>query len=431
MCYREAVEELFRRRTKGVKLGLDRVYSALEKLGNPQSSFQAIHIAGTNGKGSVSKIVYQLLRTHNLSVGLFTSPHLVRFTERIVVDDREIEEEEVLRLIKEIEPYGEELTFFEYVTVMAFLYFKERGVDFAVVETGLGGRLDATNVLMPKVSVITKIGFDHMEFLGSSLSDIAMEKAGIIKRGVPVVTASEETEAETVIYKRASEMSSEIAVYGRDFFGQLREMSLSGVIFDFESSLGVKFERLFLPVCGEYQVENASVSIEAFLRVIRQWSEEKIREALGSVRIPGRLEIVSLEPLIVLDIAHNPQAASYLVSSLRKLTERKPVLVFGVMRDKDVEGIVRAFEGYAETVVVTEPSYERSLSASQVVERIRGFRFNSLVIKNPKQAFAWAKEYCKGNPECFVLVTGSAYLVGEIKEALGEQALLRGLGEIL
>lgn len=431
MKYKEAVEELFRRRTKGVKLGLERVISTLERLGSPQRSFRSIHIAGTNGKGSVSRIVYELLRAHGLSTGLFTSPHLVRFTERIVVDDSEIGEEEVIRLIEELKPYCEELTFFEYVTVMAFKYFEEKGVEYAVLETGLGGRLDATNVVVPEVSVITKIGFDHQEFLGNTLQEIAGEKAGIVKRGVPVVTASQEREAEEVILEKARQNGAEIFIYGRDFYGKLKEMSLNGVVFDFYSSGMDKISGLHLPLNGFYQVENASVAIRAFMRVFPDWDEAKVREALRRVRFPGRLEVLSKEPLIIFDIAHNPQAATALVSSLKKLTDKKPILVFGVMKDKDALGILKSFEGYADRVIFAEPSYERRLDFEEFVRRFNGLRLKVTKATNSLEAFYEANEECKKNPNLFVLCTGSAYLVGELKELLGERAVLRELGELL
>ncbi|MCX7988298.1 MAG: bifunctional folylpolyglutamate synthase/dihydrofolate synthase, partial [Thermodesulfovibrio sp.] len=433
--------ELYSRRTKGIKLGLERIFAVLEKFHNPQNSFPTVHIAGTNGKGSVSKIIYSLLKAHGLKVGLFTSPHLTRFTERIIVNEMEISEEDVIRLIEKIKPYSDELTFFEYITVMAFLYFQEKKVDYAVLETGMGGRLDATNVVKPEISVITSIGLDHQEFLGYDLFSIAREKAGIIKEGVPVVSSSQEKEAEEVIIKKAEEKGSALFIYGRDFAAELKSISLDGIVFDFypsslytsnskSSALSLKSD-LHLSLTGLHQMENASVALKAFITIYPYWDEFTIRETLKKIKMPGRLEVISKEPIVILDIAHNPQAASYLVKSLKRLTEKKPVVVFGVMKDKDVEGILKQFEGYAEKIFFTSPRYERALRFEELVKRLNGYSKNIQAIPDVPIALKEGLCMCEKNSELFLLCTGSAYLIGEIKEALGEKSSLRNLGELI
>ncbi len=432
MKYEELIIELYSRRTKGIKLGLERMNSVLQKLNNPHLSYPSIHIAGTNGKGSVSKIIYSLLKAHGFNVGLFTSPHLTRFTERIVVNDIEISEEDVIRLIQKIKPLSEELTFFECVTLMAFIYFKEKGVDYAVLETGMGGRLDATNVVNPLVSVITKIGYDHQEFLGSTLREIAREKAGIIKKGIPVISASQEKEAEEEILKTSEESHSSNYIYGRDFKGELNSISLYGIDFDFYPSHEAEvLSNLELSLTGIHQLENASIALKAFMTAYPGWNESSIRAALKSVKMPGRLEVISENPLIVFDIAHNPQAAEALVNSLRILTEKKPILVFGVMKDKDVKNILKSFENYAEKILFTSPKYERAITYEEVCERLNGFSKKINPKKDTLTAFKEALFLCKENPALFILCTGSAYLIGEIKEFLGERTLHRTLGELL
>ncbi len=441
MKYKELINELYKKRTNGIKLGLNRVISVLEKLGNPHHYFKSIHIAGTNGKGSVSKIIYCLLRAHGLNAGLFTSPHLTRFTERIVVNDIEISEEEVERLIEKIKPFSEELTFFEYVTVMAFQYFKEKGIEYAVIETGMGGRLDATNVINPMVSVITSIGLDHQEFLGSDLVSIAKEKAGIIKNATPVISSSQKKEAEEVIIKKAKEMDAPLFIYTRDFIGELKSINLDGIVFDFypfslkTQDLSPKYSAfntyhdLFLSLTGFHQLENVSVALKSFMTVYQFWNENSIRDGLKNAKLPGRLEIISNEPLVVFDIAHNPDAAEVLVNSLKILTDKKPIVVFAMMRDKNVKEFIKCFENYAHKMIFTVPNYERALTYKELSERLNKEKID--FISEPFDAFKNALFICKNNPEIYLLCTGSTYLIGEIKEYIGEKTLHRVLGEIL
>ncbi|PMP72447.1 MAG: bifunctional folylpolyglutamate synthase/dihydrofolate synthase [Thermodesulfovibrio aggregans] len=426
--YKELINELYRKRTNGIKFGLERVFSVLEKLGNPHQSFKSIHIAGTNGKGSVSKIIYTLLRTHGLNTGLFTSPHLTRFTERIIVNDREISEDEVVRLIEKIKPFAEELTFFEYVTIMAFLYFKEKNIEYAVLETGMGGRLDATNVVTPVISVITSIGLDHQDFLGADISSIAREKAGIIKKGVPVVTSKQNPYAEQEIYKKASELGCSVFTYGKEFSAELKSIDLDGISFVFQAS-GFKIQplALFLPLTGLHQLENASVGLKAFMSVYPQWNENFIKEGLKNVRLQGRLEVVSKQPLIIFDIAHNPPAAEALVKSLKALTDERPVIVFGMMRDKDVSGFIDCFKTYAHKIIFTVPHYERAITYEELNQNCTSMI--DFFVPNPTEAFKKGLSICKNNHK-FLLCTGSTYLIGELKEYLGEKTLHRRLGEL-
>lgn len=443
MKYSELIDELYSRRTKGIKLGLERLSSVLEKFGNPQETFKSIHIAGTNGKGSVSKIIYSLLRAHGVNTGLFTSPHLTRFTERILVNDEEISESDVLRLIEKIKPFGEELTFFEYVTVMAFLYFQEKEVDYAVLETGMGGRLDATNVVMPDISVITSIGLDHQEYLGHDLKSIAEEKAGIIKEGAPVISSAQGKEAEEVIIKKAEERGSKLLIYGRDFIGELKSMSFDGVVFDFypfsQKPLEISFKPsasslysdLFLSLTGLHQIENACVALKTFMTFFSSIDELRIRDTLKNLKMPGRLEVISRDPLIIFDIAHNQQAVKTLIRSLKLLTEKKPVVVFGIMKDKDLKSFLGEIDSYAEKIIFTSPKYERALRYDELIRRINGISTKISYEPDAFKAFNRGAFFCRENPHLFLLCTGSAYLIGEIKHNLGESSLYRTLGEII
>ncbi len=433
MRYRNLINELYKRRNKGIKLGLDRVLSVVEKIGCPHNKFKSIHVAGTNGKGSVCKIIYSLLKSHGVSTGLFTSPHLTRFTERIIVNDEEILEDDVLRLAEKIEPHAQELTFFEYITVMAFIYFEEKNVEYAVIETGMGGRLDATNIVLPEVSVITNIDFDHQAFLGNDIKSIASEKAGIIKKGIPVVSSMQYKDAEEILKDKADNMGCQLFIYGKDFFSDLKSMNFKGLVFDFYcNSQNSLLTDLFLPLTGLHQVENVSVALKAFMTAYPSWSKDSVREGLSRVKMPGRLEVISENPLIILDIAHNPPAARSLVNSLKILTDKVPVLVFGIMKDKDVVGFIKYFENFVKAIFFTVPSYERALRAEEFQKRINGcLSVDVHIFPESEKAFTEALNLCKKNSSYCLLCTGSTYLVGEIKEFLGERVVYRDFGELL
>lgn len=259
MSYIGAINYLYGLQKYGIKLGLEKTGIILSQLGNPHKDFLSIHVAGTNGKGSVSAMIASVLMAHGFKVGLFTSPHLVSFTERIRINNKHISESDVVSLTEEIKSKISNIksqipepTFFEFVTAMAFLYFSANSVDWAVIETGMGGRLDATNIITPEVSVITKISYDHKEFLGETLTDIAYEKAGIIKSKIPVVSAHQEKEAGEVIAATAKEKSSSLFTYGKDFNGRLRSSGIEGITFDyFDDSCTIT--DLYTPLAGDHQ----------------------------------------------------------------------------------------------------------------------------------------------------------------------------------
>jgi folylpolyglutamate synthase/dihydrofolate synthase len=285
MSYSETVNYLYNLQKYGIKFGLDNISRLMSALDNPHTSFLSVHVAGTNGKGSTSAIIASILKTAGFKVGLFTSPHIISFTERIRVNGEEITESEVVSLTEEIrtriedtpsltlpprgggQGWGGEVklnpTFFEVVTAMALLYFKRKKADIAVIEVGMGGRLDATNIITPEISVITNISYDHKEFLGDTLKEIAYEKTGIIKKGVPVVASYQESEAMKVIEQKAIEKNSELYIYGRDFSSVLKRNDSSGICFDYSSGDSFTINDLVLPLAGEHQMQNASVAIKA------------------------------------------------------------------------------------------------------------------------------------------------------------------------
>jgi dihydrofolate synthase/folylpolyglutamate synthase len=450
MSYRDTIDYLYSLQKHGIKLGLDNIRKLLACIGNPEASFRSIHIAGTNGKGSTSAMIASILNAAGFKVGLFTSPHLVSFTERIRINDEQITESEVVSLTEEIRSKMQDTrytiqdnktsnimnhascimhhelnpTFFEFVTAMGFLYFKRKNVDWAVVETGMGGRLDATNVLIPEVSVITNIGYDHKEFLGNTISAIAGEKAGIIKEGIPVVCAMQEKDAENVIRAKAEERSSPLFIYGKDFNGVIRSSDINGITFDYyDSTFNTQhstFKNLFIPLAGGHQFFNACLAIKTTMIAMDKVSSKQyavcsnrkmnnkksaycllptaycqIKEGLATTRWPGRLEFISDDPPILIDGAHNPSAAKTLSDSLRKdfLTKYKRlILIIGIMSDKDIEGIIAPLLPLASEIIFTAPNYERAAPPQKLAELALHMGFSSKVANSVRDAIDMAKD---------------------------------------
>ncbi|MCC6345761.1 MAG: bifunctional folylpolyglutamate synthase/dihydrofolate synthase, partial [Nitrospirales bacterium] len=377
MSYPGAIGYLYGLQKYGIKLGLERTEAILTLLGSPHKTFRSLHVAGTNGKGSVSAMIASILTAHGYKTGLFTSPHLVSFTERMRVGGEQISEAEVVRLTGEIRGILEqgqhglpEPTFFELVTAMAFLHFQREGVRWAVVETGMGGRLDATNTLLPEVSVITRVSHDHREFLGDTLAAIAGEKAGIIKAGIPVVCAQQEKEAEEVLLSAAGEKGSPVFLYGRDFSGTLRTSGLEGISFDYHDGAET-IAGLHTPLAGDHQAANACLAVKAASLALQHSPDlSALRSGLASTRWPGRLDLVSSDPRIMIDGAHNPDAARALAGFLGKHLERCAIiLVMGIMADKDMEGIMAPLLPLASDIVFTAPPYGRAASPRTLAER--------------------------------------------------------------
>ncbi len=456
MIYTGAIQYLYDLQRHSIKLGLERTEKFLAVLGDPHCEFHAVHVAGTNGKGSVAAMVASMLRSDGLRVGLFTSPHMVSFTERIRINDSQISETEVVQLTGEIKDkiaavsagIGEP-TFFEFVTLMAFLYFAGNNVDWSVIEVGMGGRLDATNLLLPEVSVITGISYDHQEFLGNSLTDIASEKAGIIKNGVPVVCSTQEPEVELILRKKADAASSPFFIYGKDFSGTLRSTDITGTRFDYNSE-GHTFTDLHVPLAGEHQVMNACVAVQAFLlcgmRDARLCSAQPtsgstpdaVRKGLAAVRWPGRLELVNCDPgdpPVILDGAHNPHAASALADFIRKqFVNCRVVLIAGIMSDKDIAGILAPLLPLASDIIFTALNYGRSAPAGLLAEHAASLGFQSTVTSSISDAIALAKKIASPSPSnlsvpAVILITGSFFTIGEAKELLGERAIFGDLRE--
>lgn len=448
MSYIDAINYLYGLQKYGIKLGLNKTESILSLLENPHKDFFSIHVAGTNGKGSVSAMIASILTAHGLKVGLFTSPHLVSFTERIKINNQHISESEVVHLTEEIrtkiynsETKFPEPTFFEFVTAMAFLYFSKNKVDWAVIETGMGGRLDATNVLTPEVSVITKISYDHKEFLGETLTNIASEKAGIIKPEIPVVSSQQEKEAEDVIMKTAREKSSQLFIYGRDFNGKLKSSGVEGINFDYFDD-AYSIQDLYTPLAGEHQLFNASLAIKAATLALKRNSKFKIQnlkligDGLANTEWHGRLEIVSKDPLIMIDGAHNPDAAKALSKFIKKyLNDYKIILVIGIMSDKDIHEILSHLLPLASEIIFTAPNYGRAASPEKLADIALHMGFYSKIASSVRDAVEKAKNLSlslnHSITPSLILITGSFYTIGEALEMLGKKAVLGTLRETI
>ena len=404
----------------------------LERLGNPQMDFQSIHIAGTNGKGSTAAMIASCFESAGERTGLFTSPHLLSFTERIRVSGTEVTEAEVVDRAQRVRDAADGLnpTFFEVVTAMAFVHFRERKVRWAVVETGLGGRLDSTNVLAPAVSVITPISMDHMEFLGNTLKDVAAEKAGIIKDGVPVVSAPQTPEALAVLTGTAAKHKAEFSLLGEDFTFQLNNATTSGVSLTY-SAEDLNIPGIEVPLAGEYQAMNAAMAVRTFSLAMKAMKKDAVASAvrLGAkdLKWPGRLELVADDPPVYLDGAHNPAASSALARELLKRPVAPPeetVLVLGVMKDKDAEGLVRPLLALAGEIICTAPAYGRALSPEELAGTVSTLGHKARAVAGVKRALDEARATGKT-----VLVAGSFFTAGEALEALGIQGVHTRLRE--
>ncbi len=424
MEYDALLKELYGLERFGIKLGLETVRELLARLGNPHEAFPAVHVTGTNGKGSVCAFLDAILRAAGYRVGLYTSPHLVKFNERIRVDGRMILDADVARLYGEVKPHMEAMaaesetkqpTFFEVTTAMAFRYFVERDIDVAVVEVGMGGRLDATNVVRPEVTAITRIGLEHTENLGKTIERIAREKAGILKPGVPVVTVAQP--ALKVVQARAAELGCPVTVVGRDVRYSRTAFDLQGqdLVVGDGASLALR-----IPLLGSFQPENAATACAIALAMRgRGWElpDEAIVRGFENARWPGRLQVVRDEPVVLVDSAHNAPAAGALAESLRELfPETKVTFVLGVLNDKDLAGIAGHLGPLAARVIATRPKTPRAFEQEDIRNAFDPFAPVDAV-PDVKEALTAAIK--NAGTDDVIVVTGSIYTVGEALELLG------------
>jgi len=416
--YQRSLDYLYGLEKFGMIFGLTKIEEILDAVGNPHRDIQAIHIGGTNGKGSTAAIVASILRKEGYGVGLYTSPHLIRFTERMMVNEKEIEKEEVAELTEwmreKIEKAGvaPPFTFFDFTTAMVFLYFKQKMVDLAILEVGLGGRLDSTNVVDPLISIITNIGKDHEDVLGKGIMRIAREKAGIIKEGRPLVTAATQPQALRLFSKICREKKAPFFRVGKEF----RYVSGGEGSFHYEG-LHRKLWDLSLNLRGSHQMINATTALGA-MEILDDLgyrvSNDAIVEGLKAVEWPGRLEMVSSSPRVILDGAHNPEGALSLRESLKEgFQYRHLVLLIGIMKDKDVHSILHCLSPLADHIVLTRPGTDRAASPDSLRKALGRNGKKAEVIEDFRKAIDRGLSLT-GEEDIFC-ITGSLYTVGEAR----------------
>jgi len=444
MTYKNAVEYLMSfvdlERDPGQKYH-DKAYSLegfrefLAMLGNPQNSFKSILIAGTKGKGSTAALVESALRAQGIKTGLYTSPHLISFCERIRIGGKHILERDFAHRLEVLQPFlekrrfgqgskaGASATVFEILTAMAFLYFQEMGVEWAVLEVGLGGRLDCTNVVNPRLSVITNISHDHTEILGDSLKEIAAEKTGIIKQDGLVVTAPQGAEALKVILNKCRDLNARLFQVGKDVIYKVSDQDPNKLSIDLAGTFG-KITNLNIGLQGDFQAENAATAF-ATLRALQyrnlQIGDSSIRKGFEDVHWPGRMQTVSKHPLIILDGAHNDYSAYRLKKAVEEIyPDYARIMVLGISASKDITGIVSNLIPGSRIAVLTKAKHSRAASPDVIKREAKKYNVPVIETTNLNQAMAQARELAQTDD--LVLVTGSLFLVGEALEIMGKKA---------
>ena len=402
---------------------------AVELLGDPQKSYRVIHITGTNGKTTTTRIIERILRELGLRTGRFTSPHLVRLNERMAIDGEPVGDQQLAEVWADIEPIlamvdaeleaagDTKLTFFEALAVLGFAVFADAPVDVLVLEVGMGGEWDSTNVADGDVAVFTPISIDHAERLGNTVAEIANTKSGIIKPGAIVVSSAQPAEALTVIEAKSSAIAERIAVYGRDFEVLDVVADMAGQRFSVKT-LTSEYSDLFLPLHGEYQAENAALAIsavEAFFGASNRLFDDVLRVALADSTSPGRLQVVSRKPLTILDAAHNPGGAEVLARAMQKsFGSPETVAIISILADKDASALLSALDDTAQTFIITQSSSPRAIAVDELAALAKSI-FGEARVKtasNPLTAMTLARQLVGENGA--ILVTGSITLVGDV-----------------
>lgn len=425
--YDECISYLFGLERSGIKYDLRNIRSLLKLLNQPQKNFKAIHIAGTNGKGSVSSIINSILIEKGFNTGLYTSPHILDFRERILFNGNLISKEfilnfvnNLLRKIRIIKP-----SFFEITTALAFEYFSFKKVDYAVIETGLGGRLDSTNVLNPILSVITSIDIDHTEFLGRTIKNITEEKAGIIKKGVPVVCGKIPQSSKRIIKRISIEKKAKIIFSENEYETIINKKTERGFFLNIsvsqENGRHVnKSKDLFFPVIGDYQINNIKTSLCAIDEIKNkegiEFSEEEIRAGLNNIKTNscfyGRFEKISDDPKIVIDVSHNYQGIKNIESNLKYFKFKELIIIFAMMKDKQYRKCIKELSNLrAAKIILTSPDYKRSAEPKVLMAAVKENKSRFETKENVKIAFDYAKE--TSSQKDLILVTGSFFLVSD------------------
>ncbi|MBC8200288.1 MAG: bifunctional folylpolyglutamate synthase/dihydrofolate synthase [Desulfobacterales bacterium] len=409
----------------GIKFGLFNIASILKRLNNPQNGFSCIHIAGTNGKGSIASALSSILQLSGYKVGLYTSPHLVKFNERIRINNLPVSDKKVVESYKAVNKVIQndlEATFFELTTAMALYEFNRQKVDWAVIEAGMGGRLDATNIIKPVISIISNISVEHKKYLGSTVAQIAGEKGGIIKKSVPVITGVKQNKAILVLKKMAAKQSAPFYRFG-DAFRVRRSKNGTFTYFGIDTV----WRNMHTGLLGNHQVDNAAIVLAA-CEILNQnktnLSFQNIKQGLAQNRWPGRLEIVSSSPLILLDGAHNLIATRCLAKFLSENpAKRKITLVTGILNDKPYAAMLACLLPLCSKAILTRPKIDRALSPERLFPAAKKIIQDIEIIPDVGKAIKYAIKTTSVNDA--ICIAGSLYLVGEAKEALDLSALIK------
>jgi len=423
-------EKLHPEKYEHPRFDLSNMHTLLSMMGDPHRQLKAVHVAGTKGKGSTCAMIDSVLRAAGYSVGLFTQPHLHTFRERIQINGQLIEEEHVVDLVERLQPCIERLpepSTFEIMTAMAFQHFADQAVDLAVIETGLGGRLDTTNVIQPMVAVITSISYDHTYILGDTLEEIAGEKAGIIKEGRPVVCAPQKPEAEQVIVETSQRRRSSLILLGREWTWERTASDLTGQSMTVQCHIpghnglmpGGVAEEFRVPFLGSYQVTNAVTALATLDQLYRQGiplTLEDVDQGLRSSRWPGRLEILNQSPLLVMDGAHNVDSVQRLMAALREdLSFRRLIVVAGFSADKDIAGMMRELASHADELILTQSIHPRAAQPAELAKQAPKSGAKIRTADDVPSALWQALDLA--TDQDLVCVTGSLFVVAEARAA--------------
>lgn len=412
------------------KFNLGRMHRLVEMVGSPHTQYPVVHVAGTKGKGSTSALIAGVLQEAGYKVGFYTSPHMIDFTERIQVNRVPVTHAELVKLVEDLKPAVEqieELTTFELTTAAGFLHFARQKVDIAVIEVGLGGRLDATNVVDPLISVITSLSMDHMNVLGDTLAKIAAEKAGIIKPGKPVVVAPQKQEAIEVVERIAAERKSPLTQVDDKYHCVPVRISLKEQVFEIHRKKGGKVLpagiEFSLPLLGAHQAQNALTAfavLEMLQRMGWKMALEHIQHGFSQVKWPGRFEILQYDPLVIIDSAHNLDSAEKLAQTVRDYLPGKPLtLIFGASEDKDVAGMFKVLAPVSYKMIVTQSVHPRSFDAAQLGEIAKAI--SPTVMVESKLEAALRKAMQETPRDGVVLVTGSIFVAAGVRELVTEK----------
>ncbi len=427
--YQQALDHLNDLQFFRIKLGLNAIKNILATLGNPQDSFRAIHIAGTNGKGSIGSTLVSVLLEHDYKVSFYSSPHLSSVRERFQINNQLIPKEDFTKLSLLIRQKlkGQKITYFEFTTALAFLWFQQQEVDIAIIETGLGGRLDATNVITPLVSVITNIDLDHQQYLGNTIKDIAFEKAGIIKKKIPVVTGMLSLEAQQVVVNKCNDQNAPLYSFGKAFNADhIALNSEKGSSFKYQGINGDEIS-LATPLIGIHQVENTAIALSV-LELLNsksfQLNSAQIQTGLLNVSWPGRLEQISITSkndeanLFLLDGAHNDAGIKALLSAIKKIYHQKNIiLIWGSMADKNLGEPWFELLQHCQKIILTQAEPIRSATPQQLFHQVPvKLHPNTICISSPEKAIREAQDL--SNDDQLICVAGSLYLVGITREIL-------------